>query len=416
MTNILTRIKAEAEAQRKLWESDGKRFADIVGREWTAEETEQYERVSAQLDVHERNIGLLTMQRDVEQRAIEFAGDLLGNRSAFGNAADLSQFAAEIRNVLNGEQRGGLTYVPTSDEVRSFAAERLTAQRALSVGVAAAGGNAVGASFLSRLIEPLRMFSGLYAAGAFVMVTEKGESVTVPRLASFGSAGAATENTQLPGTDPSFGQITFGTKKYGDYLGVSNDLITDALFDIEGFSTRIIGENLAVLFGQDLATGSGTNAPQGIANASTLGVTGGTGVGGAPTWDNLIDLQESVAAPYQPNASWVVANSAVSAIRKLKDNSGRYYWEPNGQAGEAPTLLGRPLFRDPFLAGLGVGNKPLFYGDFTRYWVRVVGEVRVERSDQALFGSDQTAFRGVLRGDGRLMDASAVRHFQGGAS
>ena len=268
--------------------------------------------------MHERNIGLLTMQRDVEQRAIEFAGDLLGNRSAFGNAADLSQFAAEIRNVLNGEQRGGLTYVPTSDEVRSFAAERLTAQRALSVGVAAAGGNAVGASFLSRLIEPLRMFSGLYAAGAFVMVTEKGESVTVPRLASFGSGGAATENTQLPGTDPSFGQITFGTKKYGDYLGVSNDLITDALFDIEGFSTRIIGENLAVLFGQDLATGSGTNAPQGIANASTLGVTGGTGVGGAPTWGNPIDLQESGSPPLQPNAPWGVAESAGFAISQMR--------------------------------------------------------------------------------------------------
>ena len=112
----------------------------------------------------------------------------------------------------------------------------------------------------------------------------------------------------------------------------------------------------------------------------------------------------------------VIIRPTVAATRKLKDNNGRYFWEPNGQTGAPAQLLGAPVFRDPFLAPLGLGSKSIFYGDFSRYWVRLVGSTRVERSDQALFGADQIAFRGKLRADGALMDASAVKSFVGGAS
>ncbi|KAA9110178.1 phage major capsid protein [Microbacterium rhizomatis] len=411
MTSIQERIKSLAEEQKRAWETEGKPLADIAAeRALTGEEHEKFERLTRDFDSFDDRITLLVQQRDLEQRAMQFAGELLGNRSAFGPAADLADFAQNIRKILGGEERG-LEYVPTPEEVRSF-----SESRALSVGTASAGGNAVGASFLARLIEPLRQFSGIYAAGAYVFVTEKGESVTLPRLTSFGAAAAATEGTQIGGTDPTFGQIAFGTKKYGEYVGISNELILDALFDIEGFATRLVGENIAVLLGQDLVTGTGTAQPAGIATVTTLGVTGGAGVAGAPSWDNLIDLQESVLAPYQANAAWVASNSAVAGIRKLKDGSGRYLWEPNGQTGAPAQLLGAPVFRDPFVASTGLGAKSMFYGDFSRYWVRVVGGVRVERSDQALFGSDQTAFRGVLRADGRLMDPSAVKHFIGNAA
>ena len=50
------------------------------------------------------------------------------------------------------------------------------------------------------------------------------------------------------------------------------------------------------------------------------------------------------------------------------------------------------------------------------YWVRFVNQLRIERSEHALFGSDQIAFRGVLRADGVLTDLSAFKTFRGGAS
>lgn len=424
MTNTSTRIKELADEQRRAWEAEGKPLADIASeRALNADEREKFERLERAYNEYDDRISLLVQQRDLEARALEFADDVLGNRSAFGNAADVSKFADDLRAALRSAQ-SPLDYEATAAEARLISRSlpvgtpaALAAEiRALSVGTAAAGGNTVGKTFLSQLLEPMRMFSGIYAAGAYVLTTDKGDDVILPRLASFGAAAAATESTQLTGTDPTFGQVTLKAYAYGDYRGISRELVDDSLVDIEGLVSRLIGENIAVLFGQKLAVGTGTSEPTGIATAATTGVTGGTGLGGAPTWDNLIDLQESVLAPYQANASWVMSNSAVGAARKLKDNNGRYYWEPNGQTGAPAQLLGAPVFRDPFIATLGLGSKSIFYGDFSRYWVRLVGSTRVERSDQALFGADQIAFRGKLRADGALMDASAVKSFVGGAS
>ncbi|MEV7874520.1 phage major capsid protein [Microbacterium sp. NPDC089188] len=414
MTTIQERIKSLAADQKRAWETEGKPLADIAAeRTLTADERTKFEALERAYNDYDDRITLLVQQRTIEERAANFAGDLLGNRSAFGTAADVAQFANEIRSVLNGDTKF-LDYIPDAAEVRSI----MNAEaRALSVGTAAAGGNTVGQTYLSQLIQPLRQFSGIFAAGAYVFVTEKGDNVTLPRLASFGAAGPAPEATQIPGTDPTFGQITFGAKGYGQFVGISTELVQDSLIDIEALTNKLIGENISVALGQDLATGSGVSAPQGIATATTAGVTGAAGVGGVPTWDNLIDLQESVLAPYQANASWVASNSAVASVRKLKEQgTGRYLWEPNGLNGAPSTLLGAPVFRDPFIAGVGAGAKSLFYGDFSRYWVRTVGSVRIERSDHALFGTDQVAFRGKLRADGRLMDASAIKHFAGGAA
>lgn len=405
MAAVIEEIKRLHDEQKRAWETEGKPLADIAQeREFTADEREKFEKLERAYNSFDDRITALRMQAELEQRAMDFAGDLLGDRSAFGNAAAVAQFADNIRAVLRGESRS-VDYVPSAEEVR-----------ALSVGTATAGGNTVGKTFLTQLIEPLRQFSGIYAAGAYTFVTEKGDSVTLPRLSSFGASAAQTEATQLTGTDPAFNQVNFGAYKYGDYRGVSTELIQDSLIDIEGLVTRVMGDNISVLLGQKLATGAGTTEPTGIATAATVGVTGGTGVVGAPSFDNLIDLQESVLAPYQARAAWVMSNGSVAAVRKLKDLQGRYLWEPNGQTGAPSELLGNPVFRDPFIAAPGLNALSIFYGDFSRYWVRMVGNVRIERSDHALFGSDQVAFRAVLRADGNLVDANAVKAFKGGAS
>lgn len=408
MASVTEEIRRLADEQKRAWETEGKPLADIAqDREFTADEREKFEQLERAYNSFDDRITALRMQAELEQRARDFAGDLLGNRSAFGSAADVAEFASNIRAVLRGEERS-LSYIPTADEVRNLAEIR-----ALSVG---GNGQIVGKTYLEQLVVPLRQFSGVVAAGAYTFVTEKGDDVILPRLSSFGSAAAQAEATQLTGTDPGFNQVAFKAFKYGDYRGISTELTQDSLIDIVGLTSRLMGENISVLLGEKLAKGVGTTEPSGIATAATVGLTGATGQVGAFTFDNLIDLQESVLAPYQARASWVMSNGAVAMARKLKDNQGRYLWEPNGQTGAPGELLGNPVFRDPFVDAPGLGKLPVFYGDFSRYWIRMVGDVRIERSDHALFGSDQVAFRAVLRADGNLVDANAVKAFKGAAS
>jgi HK97 family phage major capsid protein len=57
------------------------------------------------------------------------------------------------------------------------------------------------------------------------------------------------------------------------------------------------------------------------------------------------------------------------------------------------------------------------FGDLSTYWVRLVNNVRFERSDDFKFDTDVVAFRCLIRGDGMLVDQSgAVKHFLGAAS
>jgi HK97 family phage major capsid protein len=66
---------------------------------------------------------------------------------------------------------------------------------------------------------------------------------------------------------------------------------------------------------------------------------------------------------------------------------------------------------------MATGSKSIAFGDFSQYFVRLVGGVRFERSDDFAFGSDLVTFRAILRGDGTLVDRTgAIKMYQGAAS
>jgi HK97 family phage major capsid protein len=171
-------------------------------------------------------------------------------------------------------------------------------------------------------------------------------------------------------------------------------------------------------------TGTGTTMPRGVVLDATSGVTGstvaaGASVIGAPTADNLIDLYYSVIAPYRDStsAAWMVKDSTMATIRKLKDTTGQYIFQPSLVAGTPDTLLGKPIFTDPAVAAVATGAKSVFFGDWSQYYVRVVGGVRFERSDDFKFDTDQISFRVVLRGDGALVDLTgAIKFLTGGTA
>jgi HK97 family phage major capsid protein len=77
--------------------------------------------------------------------------------------------------------------------------------------------------------------------------------------------------------------------------------------------------------------------------------------------------------------------------------------------GSPDLLLGKPVVADPFMPALGAtGRKAYAFGDFSQFFVRIVGPVRFERSDDYLFGSDLVAFRALIRGDGTLVDTTGA--------
>jgi HK97 family phage major capsid protein len=178
------------------------------------------------------------------------------------------------------------------------------------------------------------------------------------------------------------------------------------------------GRAVGNAFGSDLILGNGSAKPSGLifATSASPGVTQvTTGQAGVPTYANLVDLEYSVIAPYRQSRScyWILRDASVGALRKIVDTTGRPIWEPSTVLGSPDLLLGKPLVADPFMPAAALSAVgAVGFGDFAQFFVRLVGGVRFERSDDFAFGTDLITFRCLLRGDGALVDTNAVKLFK----
>jgi len=398
-------IKTLAEKRQNIWNESRALLdaAEAEKRDLTAEENEVFERQSADMTALRTRIDSIetTMRENSEAEATEKR--LLGERSEQRGGEDVNE---DLRSFLKGETRQ-----------MAFPADGKVWTRALSKGTATAGGNTVPTTFYDQLVEHLVDTTSVLQAGATVLNTSSGEVIEVPVTTSHGTAAAVAEAGALAGTDPAFAKRTLGAFKFGQLITVSRELVDDTAVDLVGYIARAAGRNIGLALGAKLATGTGTTEPWGVITRATTGVTGGAGVTGAFTADNLIDLMFSVVAPHRVNGSWLVKDATLGSIRKLKDGASRYLFDPAATVGQPDTLLGRPIYTDANMASVALSAKSVAFGDLSTYFVRIAGGVRFERSDDYAFGNDQVAFRAIIRADGELADQTgSVKLFVGNAA
>lgn len=420
MTDYITRLK---ERRANIWEQTKELLDTAEARggdqaALTAEEEQTYQRLNADLDA-------------IDARAKDMAEAEQRTRDAdeaFRSLLDKPP-APEVRQTEKGEVDRVRAWLTGQSGSRSFDVRPDSTvpldARALSKLTAAAGGNTVPISFYNRLVQHMIENSGVLAAGPTVLRTATGEQMQIPKTtAHSASASIVAEAGTLAANDPTFGQVSLDAYKYGFLLQVSHELANDTAVDLLGYLSAQAGRALGNGFGAHLVTGTGSSQPNGVLTASTLGKTGATGAVGAATGDELIDLFYSVIAPYRNSSacSWLMRDSTVASIRKLKDNSGgagqgNYLWQPGLQAGTPDSILGKPLLTDPNMPAVALSAKSILFGDFSTYFVRQVESLRFERSDDFAFNTDLITYRAILRGDGDQVDTTgAIKHFAGGAS
>jgi HK97 family phage major capsid protein len=64
----------------------------------------------------------------------------------------------------------------------------------------------------------------------------------------------------------------------------------------------------------------------------------------------------------------------------------------------------------------GTGVKSVLVGHMPSYYVRTVGGIRLDRSDDFAFNADLVTFRASMRVDGNLPQTSHIKYFVGAAS
>ena len=90
-------------------------------------------------------------------------------------------------------------------------------------------------------------------------------------------------------------------------------------------SDRMSGSGYTFFMG-----GSTSGKPLGVLAATGGAETGVTSASStAITADELMDLFYSLKSPYRKKAVWVLNDSTIKAVRKLKDSTGQYLWQPS---------------------------------------------------------------------------------------
>ena len=230
-------------------------------------------------------------------------------------------------------------------------------------------------------------------------------------LANRPAATWVSEGTQIPLSSPSFDQISLSAYKLAVTISVSNELLADSYYDIEQFAAEEFGRALATAEEEAFLTGDGDGKPAGLipalsADTSTTISTAGASIAA----DDVINLVHSLKRPYRKNAAFVLNDSTLAAIRKLKDSTQNFLWQPSFQAGEPERLLGYPVYTSAFVPAATSGNVSVLFGDFSCFNIGQRGSGITIKPLRELYAlQDITAFLGVERVDGVLTDKAALR-------
>jgi HK97 family phage major capsid protein len=196
------------------------------------------------------------------------------------------------------------------------------------------------------------------------------------------------------------------------WVQISMELLQDSAINVESFIGELLGERLARRVNTELTTGDGTGDPNGVVTASTAGKTAALTT--AFTADEVIDLLHSVDPAYRasPKSRFMMHDTVLAAVRKLKDGQGQYIWSMGDIRSSQPaSLLGNPYsINQAMSSAFTTGQKLILFGDFSKYFVRKVGApvIGVRRE----YYWPNIGLAGIVRLDGDLIQTSAIKHLK----
>lgn len=277
-------------------------------------------------------------------------------------------------------------------------------QNALSIGTDSEGGYLVPDEYEKKLVEALED-EVFFRSLANVIKTSSGDR-KIPIVTSKGEAAWIDEGGQFPESDDSFGQTSIGAYKLATMIKVSDELLNDSVFNIENYISKEFARRIGTKEEEAFFVGDGKGKPEGLFGSADLGVTAATV---NITFDDVMDLFYSLRAPYRKKATWLLNDSTVKAIRKLKDGNGNYIWQPSVRDGEPDRILNRPYRTSIYVPELAAGNRVMAFGDYSYYWIADRQGRSFKRLNELYATTGQVGFLACERVDGKLILSEAVK-------
>lgn len=379
-----------------------------------------WEAAKAFLDSHRTDKGVLSAEDDAAYSRMEQEITDLGkeiSRMERLEALD-AQMKKPVNQPLTGKPMSGRAIERigrASDEYRTSFWDMMRSKaplpsvvNALQEGTDSEGGYLVPDEYERTLVEALEE-ENMFRQLAKVIRTSSGDR-KIPVVATKGTASWIDEEGAYTESDDSFGQVSIGAYKVGTMIKVSEELLNDSVFDLESYIAKEFARRIGAKEEEAFFTGDGSGKPLDILAATGGAETGVTAASStAVTADELMDLFYSLKSPYRKKAVWVLNDSTIKAVRKLKDSTGQYLWQPSLVAGTPDTLLGRPMKTSAYMPVIAAGAKTIAFGDFSYYWIADRQGRSFKRLNELYAANGQVGFLGFQRVDGKLVLSEAVK-------
>ncbi|MEO0357141.1 MAG: phage major capsid protein [Pseudomonadota bacterium] len=289
--------------------------------------------------------------------------------------------------------------------------------KALSTSVAADGGYLVDPQTSETIQSVLAGTSSLRNIANVVTVEATSYDVLVDH--SDVGTGWATETGPVTETGtPSVDRISIALHELSALPKASQRLLDDSAFDVDTWLAGRIADKFSRSEATAFVAGDGVDKPKGflshpiVDDASfSWGNIGyvPTGVSGdLDGGDAIIDLVYALGADYRANGSFVMNSKTAGAVRKLKDNDGRFLWSDGLAAGEPARLLGYPVVIAEDMPDIAAGSYSIAFGDFAKgYTVAERPDLRVLRDPFS--AKPHVLFYATKRVGGDVTDFAAIK-------
>jgi HK97 family phage major capsid protein len=276
----------------------------------------------------------------------------------------------------------------------------------LSEGVDANGGYLVPEEFEHQIVEALKEENVMRKLCKVITTANERK---IPVAGTHSVAAWTAENAPYTESNPTFDQKTIDAYKLTDLIKVSVELLDDSAFPLEPYIAKEFASAFGVAEETAFCVGTGSGQPTGLftANGGAVGITaaGATAV----TADEVISLIYALKAPYRKNAKFLMNDSTVAALRKLKDGNGQYLWQPSIMAGQPDKLLGYDIYTSPYVPVMAAGAYAIAYGDFMNYWIADRTGRTVQRLNELYSTNGQVGFVATERVDGKIILPEGVQ-------
>ena len=334
---------------------------------------------------------LTAIEGDIDRLTNALAGMIAASGPASGARKDprrSNPAHAEYANAFHNYFRRGESHVPGG----LVALRELEIKSSMSVGSNPDGGYTVlpeiDQAIESALspVSPMRSLANVIPTGS----AEYRKLINTSRNA-VGWVGETDERTVT--TSATFVEQRFPVMEMYAMPAATQSLLDDSFTDIGAWLAGAVVDDFAQQEGLAFVSGDGVMKPRGVLSYDTsdLDDYDSSGVRSRP-WGQvqyvatgsatpssdqlvaaLVQMTQSLAIKYRPNAKWVFSRAFGNTVRQLKDQQGRLLFSDNGRlvSGLPETLLGFEIQWDDAWPSDGANALVAGLGDWKRAYLIV---------------------------------------------